>query len=92
MYTLPSEIEYGVIRNLRFVADFGRFEAKVLLHLSGGQARSDNLEFLVNVPAREGEPFEDTRLRLVMKAARLYRLHESGLNVVAHPQEPPLAA
>lgn len=92
MYTLPGEIEYGVIRNLRYVADFERFEGRVLLHLTGAQPSNTEVEFLVNVPARADEPFEDLRLRLVLKAARLHRLHESGM--VAHlvTQEPPLAA
>ncbi len=91
MYRIPSEIDYGIVQNLKYVEDFGRFEAKVLLHLKQAKTRSPNVEFFVNVDARQGENFEDLRLRLVLKAARLYRLYETNLQTpMSEPTTPNL--
>ena len=77
MYKVPSDIEYGIVRDLRYLPEWARFESKVTLHLKDPSARSDDLEFIVSVDAREDEPFDDLRLRLVLKAARLCRLTQA---------------
>lgn len=78
MYKIPSEIDYGIVRDLAYLDEYGRFEAKVLLHLTNADTRSPELEFIVSVDGRKGEPFEDLRMRLVLKAARLYRMFEAN--------------
>ena len=93
MYRIPQEIDYGIVRALEYVPDYGRFEARVALHFTGGEIARAPISVLASVPARENERFEDLRLRLVLKAARLLRLVEVEESSEDHPDpQQPLAA
>lgn len=89
MTARPTEIAYGRVRRLTYLEDFGRFEALVTLHMEG-EACESTTSYLTNVDGHAHDRLEDVKLRLVLKAARLHRLAESGLV----PMEPahPLAA
>lgn len=82
MFKTPSDIQYGVVRDMLYLPEFGRFEAKVVLRIMGEGLRSPDVQFMVNVPARKDEPFADLHMRLVLKAARLFRIHESESRAV----------
>ena len=85
----PAEIQYGWIRNLRYLPDYGRYEAAVVLHLmEKGQAPRD-VEMITSVAAHQDEDPAALQQRLVFDAARLMRLAEAGL---ASDIDMPLAA
>jgi len=93
MYRVPQEIDYGILRGLEYLPDYGRFEAQVELHFAGDDTGRPPVAILASVAARAGERFDDLRLRLVLKATRLLRIVEvedAAQDVT--PSEPPLAA
>ena len=76
----PAEIEYGWIREARYLPDFGRYEAAVVLHLSGSHDGNRDVELITSVAAHPDESGEALRQRLVYDAARLFRLSDVGFN------------
>lgn len=76
MYRIPTEIDYGTVQDIDYLSDYGRFEAQVVLHFAKGDAVRKPVKILASVAARPGEAFDDLRLRLVLKAARLLRVVE----------------
>ena len=85
----PAEIAFGWVRDLRFLPDFGRFEAAVVLRLHDIQTGPRNVEVITSVDAHQDEDPASLRQRLVFDAARLMRLADLGLSA---EQDVPLAA
>jgi hypothetical protein len=85
----PTEIEHGWVYRMQYQPDFGRFEAAVVLRLIAGDLPARDVEVLTSVPAHSGEDEAALRRRIVLDAARLYRLSEAG---VAAPDRAALAA
>lgn len=75
----PAEIQYGWVRALHYLPDFGRYEAAVVLHLDGDAAARRDVELITSVAAHPDEEPEALRQRLVLDAAKLLRLSEAGL-------------
>lgn len=73
----PLDIEYGWVRQIHYLPDFGRYEASVVLHMQD----DSQAELITSVAPRVNETPEGLSQRLVLDAARLLRLFESGLNV-----------
>ena len=93
MYRVPDDIDYGILKGFEYLPEYGRFEAQVSLHFVGGAQARPPVTILASVAARPGEHFDDIRLRLVLKAARLLRLVEVEEAVQDDVfSDPPLAA
>jgi len=85
----PAQIDYGWIRDMQYLPDFGRHEAAVVLHLIEDSGDRHDIELITSVDAHPDEDPIALHQRLVMDAARLLRLSETGL---AEQEEMPLAA
>lgn len=86
----PSIVEGALIDDLRYVADFGRIEANVVLVLSDQSSKSQPISILTSVPAVEGEEYASLYTRLTQDAAHLWRLLE--VEAKSNEQFQPLAA
>lgn len=75
--TPPSDIAHGWVRDVRYLPDFGRYEAAVILRLIAGRTSRD-VEVITSVSAHPDEAPNALRQRLVLDAARLLRLSEVG--------------
>ena len=83
----PTELQYGWIREMRYLPDFGRYEAAITLHAHDPSHGVRDINLITSVSAHPGEPMNALRKRLVLDAARLMRLSEVGLDApdaVAH--------
>lgn len=91
MYTqkTPAEIAYGWIRDIRYLPDFGRYEAAVILHLADPVDGEKDVELITSVAAHPDETDRALHQRLVFDAARLFRLSDVGFDT---EEELPLAA
>lgn len=70
-------ITRALVQNPRYLADFGRVEADVVLQMSDGGTPETNVKVITSVPAHEGEGFESLYVRLTQDAARLWRMLEA---------------
>ncbi|MEL7117083.1 MAG: hypothetical protein AAGP08_16125 [Pseudomonadota bacterium] len=74
----PAEITFGWIRDLQYLADFGRYEALVVLRLSDPTSGPRDVEVITSVEAHPDEATAALQERLVFDAARLMRLADLG--------------
>lgn len=85
----PAEIEYGWIRDTRYLPDFGRHEATVMLRLQGAQK---DVQIITSVAQHPDESPKALRQRLVMDAVRLLRMSDVGFEVPTDPLMESIAA
>ena len=72
-----TRISRALVQNPRYLEDFGRVEADVLLQFEGQRSDSAGVKVVTSVPLRRNERFESLYIRLTRDAARLWRLLES---------------
>ena len=75
---MPATIEFGWVRTLRYLPDFGRHEAAVTLRITEVGSVTRDVEVITSVADHQDEAPEALRQRLVLDAARLMRLSEAG--------------
>ncbi len=71
------KITRALVRQPRYLQDFGRVEADVVLYVASPENSESRVKVVTSVPARRGEDFKALYLRLTQDAARLWRLLEA---------------
>ena len=70
------KITRAVIRQPRYLEDFGRVEADVILYVASTDNKESRIRVITSVLKRKDEAFTSLYLRLTQDAARLWRLLE----------------
>lgn len=73
----PVQIAFGWVQDLRYLPDFGRVEATVMLRPEGGAA---DLQMITSVAPHPDEAPQALQRRLVLDAVRLLRLCDVGFS------------
>jgi len=73
-------VHCGWVRDMRYLPEFCRYEALVVLSVSGGPNGAAEVELVTSVEAHPDEAPRALRERLVYDAARLFRVFETGLD------------